>query len=234
MVKLSDYRSYADALQYFSGEALWDLFDGTRDRINIAHECIDRYAAGEDGKRPALQIADADGTNEIISFAEISRKSSQVAHYILQNGVVTGDRVAVMLEPSLAYYAAMFGIIKAGAVAVPMFTAFGPDGIRLRVDDCTPKILFTNQEKCADAEAAGGAEVIVADEAFLREIDTLPAEFEWNTSSNDLAVLQYTSGTTRLLPAAVQHNHRSIVTLMVAALYATGIRRDHRHVCWQV
>ena len=38
-----------------------------------------------------------------------------------------------MLEPSLPFYAALFGAMKHGAVAVPLFTLFGPDGVRLRV-----------------------------------------------------------------------------------------------------
>lgn len=228
MAKLTDYRSYADALQHFSSEALWALFDGSREHLNIAHECIDRHAAGD---KIALQIARADGGSEIISFAEISRKSAQLAHYLRARGVMPGDRAAVMLEPSLAFYALLFGIMKSGAVAVPMFTLFGPDGIRLRVEDCRPKIIFTNEEKAPDALAAGGAEVIVADAAFLAELDTYPSTFTCATRGDDLAVLQYTSGTTRLLPAAVEHNHRSIVTLMVAALYATGIRPGDRFFC---
>lgn len=227
-VRLTDYTSYADAIAHFSNKALWALFDGSRERLNIAHECIDRHA---EGCAIAVRIARADGGSDLVSFAEVSRKSSQVAHYLQDAGVQHGDRVAVMLEPSLAFYATIFGVMKAGAVAVPMFTLFGPDGIRLRVDDCKPKVLFTNAEKLSEAEAAGGAKVVVADDAFLTSIDGLPAVFEWHTRGDDLAVLQYTSGTTRLLPAAVHHNHHSIVTLMVAALYATGIRPGDTFFC---
>ena len=43
-----------------------------------------------------------------------------------------------------------------------------------------------------------------------------------------MAVYQYTSGTTRELPAAVRHTHRAVVVLMVAALYGTGIRPGDR------
>jgi acetyl-CoA synthetase len=46
-----------------------------------------------------------------------------------------------------------------------------------------------------------------------------------------MAVYQYTSGTTRELPAAVKHTHRSIVTLMIAALYGTGIRPGDQYFC---
>ncbi|WP_434730505.1 acyl-CoA synthetase [Rhizobium binae] len=225
---LTDYTSYADAQKHYTKEALWDLFDGTRERFNIAHECIDRHVQGED---VALRIANADGRDEIITFEEISRRSSQIAHFLKGRGVKKGDRVAVMIEPSLPFYCAIFGAMKAGAVAVPMFTLFGPDGIRLRIGDCDPEIFFTNAEKAPEASEGGAKNVIVADPAFLGSLDDLPSVFDWDTSSDDLAVLQYTSGTTRLLPAAVHHNHRSIVTLMVAALYATGIRPGDRFFC---
>ena len=45
-----------------------------------------------------------------------------------------GDRVAIMLEPSLALDAALFGTIKLGAIAVPLFTLFGLDGVRSRIE----------------------------------------------------------------------------------------------------
>lgn len=228
MAKLTEYTSYSDAQTHYSKEGLWALFDGDRDRFNIAHECIDRHAAGD---AVALRIAHADGRDEVIGFAEISRRSAQIAHFLKARGVVKGDRVAVMIEPSLPFYCAIFGAIKAGAVAVPLFTLFGPDGIRLRVTDCAPTIFFTNAEKAPEAEQGGAANVIVADRAFLDSLSDLPEIFDWDTRGGDLAVLQYTSGTTRLLPAAVHHNHRSIVTLMVAALYATGIRPGDCFFC---
>lgn len=228
MSRLTDFTSYKDALAHFSPEALWDLFDGDRDHLNLAHECVDRHAGTG---AVALRIAHADGRDEIVTFDQLAALSSRFAHWLKAQGVGKGDRVAVMLEPTAAFYGALFGAIKLGAVAVPMFTLFGPEGIRLRTDDCTPKLLFTNAEKLPDAEAAGGTPVVLVDDAFLSGLATLPDGFEPDTSGRDLAVLQYTSGTTRALPAAVQHNHRSIVTLMVAALYATGIRPGDRFFC---
>jgi acetyl-CoA synthetase len=50
-------------------------------------------------------------------------------------------------------------------------------------------------------------------------------------NADDIAVFQYTSGTTRLLPAAVKHRHRSVVTLMFAALYGTGVRPGDEFFC---
>lgn len=228
MARLTDYTSYRDAQAHFSRQSLWDLFDGARERLNIAHECIDRHAATGG---TALRIAHADGADEIIGFAELAAVSARFAHCLLSKGISPGDRIAVMLEPSLAFYIALFGAMKAGAVAVPMFTLFGPDGIRLRVDDCAPKLIVTNAEKAADAQFDGGPDVIVADAAFLHSLGDFDDTFEWRTAGDDLAVLQYTSGTTRKLPEAVRHSHRSIVTLMIAALYGTGIRPGDRFFC---
>ena len=107
MVKLTDYTSYADALTYFSNDALWALFDGDRKRLNIAHECIDRHATDPD--RVAVRIAHCNGRDTFLTFAAISRLSARFAHYLESRGVRRGDRVAVMLEPSLAFYASIFG-----------------------------------------------------------------------------------------------------------------------------
>ena len=228
MSKLTDYTSYADAQRFCSTDKLWELFDGDRASLNIAHECIDRHV---DGARQAVVVAHADGGEESLSFAELSVASSQFASYLVDKGIERGDRVAVMLEPSRAFYVAIFGAMKAGAVAVPLFTLFGPDGIRLRVNDCHPRLLITNAEKAPMATGLDGVEVVVATPDFLAGLEAYPASFEASTRADDFAIFQYTSGTTRELPAAVRHTHRSIVTLMLAALYGTGIRPGDRFFC---
>ena len=47
------YPSYADAQAQFSSARLWELFDGDREHLNIAHECIDRHAACRRRARPS-------------------------------------------------------------------------------------------------------------------------------------------------------------------------------------
>jgi acetyl-CoA synthetase len=208
-MKLTDLTRYADAQQHFASAKLWELFDGDRERLNIAHECIDRHV---DGDRTAVIVVRAEGGEEILSYRRISEDSSRFAHWLVARGVAPGDRVAIKLEPSRAFYAAVFGAIRAGAIAVPLFTLFGPDGVRLRVADCTPRLL-------------------IEDDRFLKELGAFPAIFEPATRADDLAIFQYTSGTTRELPEAVKHTHRAIVTVMVAALYGTGLRPGDRFIC---
>jgi acetyl-CoA synthetase len=225
---LTDFTSYRDALRHFARERLWALVDGTPEKLNVAHECIDRHAASA---AVAVRIAHADGRDESFTFQELAHWSSRFAHWLAARGVGAGDRVAIMLEPSLAFYVALFGAMKRGAIAVPLFTLFGPDGLKLRLDDCRPRLLVTNAEKADMALGVGGTEVVVADGALLAELRTLPDAYEMTTRANDLAVFQYTSGTTRELPEAVKHTHRAVVVVMVAALYGTGIRPGDQFFC---
>lgn len=228
-MKLTELASYADAQRHFTSAKLWELFDGDRERLNLAHECVDRHATSPD--RVAVRIAYADGRDEAVTFADLKAQSSRVAHFLRSRGVAPGDRVALMLEPTPAFYAGLFGAIKAGAIAVPLFTLFGPDGLRLRLDDCTPKLLLTNLEKAPIAQGIPGLDVVIADDAFLASLQPFPATFACDTRADDLALYQYTSGTTRELPEAIRHTHRAIVVVMVAALYATGVRPGEEFFC---
>jgi len=233
MTRLTDYTSYADAQAHASSAALWELFDGDREHLNIAHECITRHADGSG--RAAVRIAHSDGADEILSFDTIAAGSARFAHWLDAEGVQPGERIAFMLEPSLPFYVCLFGAMQTGAISVPLFTLFGPDALRLRVGDCKPSILITNAEKADLARSVanedGTPRVIVADDAFIASLSNLPATYTPKTKANDMAVFQYTSGTTRELPEAVRHSHRTLVTLMFAALYGTGIRPGDEFFC---
>ncbi|MEZ5744591.1 MAG: AMP-binding protein [Sphingomonadaceae bacterium] len=234
MTKLTEMTSYADAQRHASSAKLWELFDGDKERLNIAHECMTRWADGSG--RPAVRIAHSEGADEILSFDEITAGAAQFAHWLDAQGIAKGERIAFMLEPSLPFYVCLFGAMQTGAISVPLFTLFGPDALRLRVNDCTPSILVTNAEKAPLAqqiaeEGGDTMQVVVADDAFLEMLSQYPATYEPQSAANDIACFQYTSGTTRELPDAVKHTHRSIVTLMFAALYGTGVRPGDEFFC---
>ena len=107
-MRLTDYTAYADAHGHFQSAALWSLFDGGRESLNIAVECLDRHAGSG---RVAVRVAHADGRDETLGFRDLSEWSARFAHWLAARGVAPGDRVAIMLEPSLAFYAALFGAI---------------------------------------------------------------------------------------------------------------------------
>ena len=228
MNKLTEHTSFDYAQREFAISRLWELLDGNKEQLNIAHEAVDRHI---DSGNVAINIAHSDGHDEQISFCELSTRSSQVANWLVSLGIKPGDRVGLMVDPSLAFYATLFGIIKTGAIAVPMFTLFGIDGLRARVEDSGLIVLVVASYKSDIANELHDVHVAVADELFLSNLDSFETEFSTNSKSSDFAIYQYTSGTTRAMPTAVKHTHVSIVYLMIAALYATGIRPGDRFFC---
>ncbi|MGE0486043.1 MAG: acyl-CoA synthetase [Gammaproteobacteria bacterium] len=227
MRRLTDIDDCAEARRAYSPAALWDLFDGDRARMNLAHECLDRHR----GRGDAVSVKFADGHLEHYDFDLLADRSSQFAHWLEARGVEPGERIAVILDPGLTFYACLFGAIKRGAIAVPMFTLFGPDGLALRIDDCTPRVAVVHGDPAPLAARFPGLDVISVDDDFEALLDGLPNTYACATAADDLAVFQYTSGTTRALPEAVRHTQRSVVTLMVAALYGVGLRPGDRYFC---
>ncbi len=226
-MKLTDWTRYEDAHSHYSKEALWDLFDGSRERLNVTHECINRHR----GKGTAIRIAFADGRDESYSFDDLADLSSQFAHHLTDIGCERGDRVAILLEPGLMFYVALFGAMQRGAIAVPMFTLFGRDALGMRLDDCTPTVLVTSGDKAPLAQGRTGLKVLVDDEQLLRALGEKPTRFDSDTAARDMALYQYTSGTTREMPEAVKHAHQAVVTVAIASLYATGVRPGDNFCC---
>src|SRR5262249_32609569 len=141
------------------------------------------------------------------------------------------DRVAMVLDPGKAFYVSLFGTFKRGAIAVPLFTLFGPEGLALRITDCQPRLLLTGQRAEALSTQFPGVMIVTVNDAFWPALQAVSPTYTPDTRTADLALLQYTSGTTRALPEAVKHTHRSVVTLMIAALYDVGLRPGDRYFC---
>ncbi len=226
VASVTSIRSHTEALAGFTWERLWALFDGNAERMNLAHECLDRHRA----RGTAVSIKFADGRLEHHSFAELADLTGRFANWLTQRGIDKGERVAVMLEPSRAFYVALFGAVKRGAIGVPLFTLFGPEGLALRVNDCTPRLLLVAEDSPVTGPF-GDTEIVRVNAAFWDQLAAHSPDFSSDTRASDLAVFQYTSGTTRELPEAVKHSHRAVVTLMIAALYGIGLTPDDRYFC---
>src|SRR5215470_3712280 len=94
---------------------------------------------------------------------------------------------AIVLDPGKAFYVSLFGTIKRGAIAVPLFTLFGPEGLALRINDCQPRLILTQQRAEALSAQFSGATVVEVNDAFWAELATEQAEFTPTTGSADLA-----------------------------------------------
>src|SRR5574340_81222 len=137
-----DYRTYEEAKEKFDWKERWSLFDGNNERFNIGHECIDRHP----GSDVAIRIKFDTGKSESYTFAEFSKYTSQFAHFLERSGINFGDRVALLLFPTIQFYVGMFGIFKRGAVVVPCFPLFGPDAVAFRLEKSGAKAIVTTRD----------------------------------------------------------------------------------------
>jgi len=224
---MTEYKSYEEAREKFRLEQIWEIFDGDPDHFNIAHECIDRHH----DERTAIRIKFEDGHSEIYTFEQISDLSSQFANALEALDIDAGDRVAVMLDPCLEFYVSLFGIIKRGAIVVPCFQLFGPEALSFRLRDSKAKVLITAEEKRDLIDRELVQTVVFKGSEFDRLLEGKGKEYHPKTSSKDVAVLQYTSGTTRQFPEAIPHYHRSLALLMPAAIFGRGLKKGDRYFC---
>lgn len=200
-----DYETYQELLEEFSWSEAWEYVDGTPGDVNATTECIARHP----DDRIAISIASDDGRSERYTFGDLDRSTARFARYLEASGVGPGDAVAVMLDPSFEFATAFFGAMRRGAVAVPCSELFGPEALQYRVDAADPAVLVTSAAVAADVDTSGVGTVLRRDS--LRDaIREYPDRYSAETTSEDRAWLQFTSGTTGT-PTEVPFQHGSVV-----------------------
>ena len=178
---------------------------------NIAERCCDSWAAS-DPDRTALIHVGAEGEDNW-SFAALKDASDRLASGLRACGVGPGDRVGIYLSQSPQMMIAFLAAWKLGAVALPLFTLFGPDALNFRLSDSGASVLIADGPVDGVPDNIqvvsvqhGGPGPCLAD-----LIASAPAlEDPHLTRAEDPAVMIYTSGTTGA-PKGVLHAHRFLI-----------------------
>ncbi len=79
------------------------------------------------------------------TYSEINARADSLANFLLSIGVQKGDRIALLMENCVEYVISYYGIMKAGAVAVPLNSDLKPEGLRYDIEDLEAKILISNK-----------------------------------------------------------------------------------------
>ncbi len=111
-------------------------------RLNIVHNCLDRHARRSPGSL-ALIWEGEDGEVRRFTYSQLSLETDRVAAALVQLGIGRGDAVGFYMPMVPELIASFFAVLKLGAVAVPVFSAFGPEALAVRLRDAEAKILFT-------------------------------------------------------------------------------------------
>ncbi|WP_285730611.1 non-ribosomal peptide synthetase [Nocardiopsis sp. ATB16-24] len=144
-------------------------------------------------------------TGTTLTFAELDRRSNQVARHLREQGVGPGTRVAIMAERGPDLLPGLLGVLKAGGAYVPVDPGYPEARISLLLEDCAPVAVLLGE--------GTDPERIPEDSPAHRVADMYHGSdrpLEPTTESTDIAYVIYTSGSTGR-PKGVMVEHHSVV-----------------------
>ena len=180
----------------------------------------------------AFTLVEGNLSGRDLTYGELREASSRFAGALAGLGVGQGDRVATLMGKSAELVIALLGIWRLGAVQVPLFTAFAPPAIALRISGNDTKVVIADEAQLGKLAASAdipadppwqlvstGAEVggALCFEALWRAAEPLPAPV--STGGDGVLIELFTSGTTGL-PKAVPVPLRAVAGMQVYQRYA--------------
>ncbi len=110
---------------------------------NIELSAFARHRDSERWHRPALRFLGQDGERRAFTYAELDAEVARVAGGLRRLGLGRGDRIALFLPMVPEAVVAMHAIFRIGAIALPLFSGFGPEAVRSRLADAEAAAVFT-------------------------------------------------------------------------------------------
>lgn len=232
----------------FNWAKSWKLLDGLPDDrgYNMAHEAVDRHAAGASADKIAIRWIGKQGARRDLTYSDLRRETNRFANALAELGVMTGERVFLLMGRLPELYVAVLGALKARCVAAPLFSAFGPEPLATRIGIGEGRVLVTTPElyrrkvQSVREKMPSLEHVILVDDGaaegpglhrWHEVVDGASTEYEIGpTNPEDMALLHFTSGTTGRPKGAI-HVHGAVVAHHVTGFYALDLHRDDIFWC---
>jgi acetyl-CoA synthetase len=203
--------------------------------FNWALDWFDQLAG--DADQAALWIVEQDGSEHRLSYAEMSRRSNQVANWLREQGVRRGDRLILMLGNQVELWETILAAIKLGAVMIPATPLLQPDDLRDRIERGQARhVVVGSGDTAKFAGVAGNYTRIAVGEAVDGWLSYDQAygggvrfDREGTTRADDPLLLYFTSGTTAQ-PKLVEHSHVSYPVGHLSTMYWIGLQPGDVHL----
>lgn len=205
--------------------------------LNAAHNAVDKHKGSETENKTALIHESENGVVKTFTFGELSKLSNKFANILIAKGAVKGDRVFIFMPRIPELHIGFLGILKTGAIAGTLFSAFQKDALKDRLENSGAKILLTTKELYQRVEPIKSLlpnlrNVIIVDSLeFQQELATASDSFQVeHTSPEDYAFMLYTSGTTGK-PKGVVHAHYAMLQEHLSAKLELDLKPTDIYWC---
>ncbi len=205
--------------------------------INYAYNAVDRHMGTPVESKIALIWEGDNNAHQEFTYGDLFRMSNHYANLLVSLGIQKGDRVFLFLPRIPVLYGAFLGILKTGAIAGTMFSAFQEQALFDRLENSGATVLFTTKELSARVEGIRSKlpnlkHVLIVDSPeFLSRISQQSDSFTCvKTNAEDFAFMLYTSGTTGK-PKGVIHAHRGILHGYITASWVLDLKPSDMYWC---
>lgn len=231
---LDDYERARKTFSWADARKNLDWFD---EKLNAAYNAVDRHTQTWRKNKVALYWEDEAGTEKKYTFEELAILSNKVGNILKDFDVQRGERVFLFLPRIPELYFCFLGILKIGAIAGTLFSAFQEQALADRLANSEAKILITTRELKPRVDKIRKklpalAHIIVVDEpSFAKSVERASGELHiTHMDPDDYAFMLYTSGTTGK-PKGVMHAHRAIMQEHVTGKWVLDLRDDDTYWC---
>ena len=180
------------------------------DRLNCATALLDDVIARHGADRPCLHQPGV----PTWSYADLLAAANRIAHVLVEDlGIVPGNRVLLRGPNNQWLSAAWFGVLKAGAVLVTTMPLLRTGELQTIHDIARLDAALVDHRFLDAVEPLGVPTLAFGDDAWAERVAAKPATFDdVVTSSDDVSMLAFTSGTTGR-PKATMHFHRDVLSI---------------------
>ena len=170
-----------------------------------------------------------------VSFGELDLLSAKIANKLTGLGLEAGERVAVQVDKSVEALALYLAVLRAGAVYLPLNTAYMPDELSYFVTNAEPRVVVSRKSQAdtftkIKSDSGVDFEFLTlennASGTLLDELSSFDGEFETvSRSDDDIAAILYTSGTTgRPKGAMISHGNLLSNAQVLSSQWGVGKR----------
>ena len=245
MSNIGSYEARARDFDWSVAEAEMGWKDG--EPLNIGAFCTDRICAQGLGGKMALYWENVEGKERTYTFDQLRVATNTYAQFLKGLGVKLRDRVCIFMDRIPDLYIAFLGILKTGAIAQPLFSAFGPESLIVRLGDAETKIVLTTMkhvrkvrktrtelpklETIVVVDADDPSKLKEGEIAFDLESAAPVEQFDSFPGVKETpSVLHYTSGTTGK-PKGALHVHGSIVQQFITTKWVLDLQPNDIYWC---